>query len=237
MQAIILAGGKATRLPESAKDIPKALVHVGGKPILAHQIDQLQQHGFFDIRLARGYKAEQIISYVAGVKLQHNQHSIDWVIEREPLDTGGAIKLAARGLREPFLVLNGDILSDVHIENFAKKFSRNAKMENAMVVAHLPDARSYGMIKKRGTKVLEFLEKPVLPISGYVNVGFYILSPHIFKNIEEKKFSIEKNVFPTLAAQGKLGYYIHRGFWTDAGTEERLLAAKLRFEPDITKIT
>lgn len=224
MQAIILAGGKATRLPESAKDLPKALVQVGGKPILEHQINLLQTHGFFDIRLALGDKAQQIIHW-----LKAKKPTVDFVIEPEQLDTGGAIKFAARGLREPFLVLNGDILSDINFANFYRKFSRDAKMENLMAVTHVPDARSYGMIKKREGRVVEFLEKPVIPMPGYINAGFYILSPQIFKNIEEKKFSIEKTIFPILAAQGNLGYYIHRGFWTDAGTEERLRAVKKLF--------
>ncbi|MFY9457348.1 MAG: NDP-sugar synthase [Candidatus Spechtbacterales bacterium] len=221
MKAIILAGGRATRLPESAKDIPKALVEVGGKPILLHQIDQLQKHGFFDIRLALGYRAEQIVSYVEG-KLQQ---SVDYVIEREPLDTGGAIKFASKDLGEPFLALNGDILSDINFKNFYARFQKRPE-ENIMAVHHTPDARSYGIIKKRGGRVVEFLEKPSDKVPGHINAGFYILRPTIFENMKEKRFSMEKDIFPHLAARGKLGYYIHRGFWTDAGTEQRLAEAR-----------
>ncbi len=234
MKVIILAGGRATRLPESAKDIPKALVDMGGKTILEHQLDQLEKYGFFDVRLALGYRSEQIIEWLRNRQLSivNGQLSLDYVIEPEPLDTGGAIKFASKDLKEPFMVLNGDILSDINFKSFHARFKQRPE-ENIMAVHHTPDARSYGIIKKRGGRVAEFLEKPFDPIPGHINAGFYVLSPETLKNIKEKRFSIEKDVFPKIAAQGKLGYYIHKGFWTDAGTEERLKEAKARLKDGI----
>lgn len=233
MKAIILAGGRATRLPQSSKNIPKALVKVGDKPILQHQIDALHEHGFFDIRLALGYKSDQIIRYV-----RSQTPHIDCVVEPESLGTGGAIKFASRDLTEPFMVLNGDILSDINFSGFHKKFQKTSE-ENMIAVFHIKDARSYGIIKKTGGKISEFLEKPRTESRGYINAGFYILSPDIFsagggyafggKNISKKNFSIERDIFPKLARSGKLGFYAHRGFWTDAGTEERLSEARRRF--------
>ena len=122
MKAIILAGGRATRLPQSAKDIPKALVKVGDKPILQHQIDVLQEHGFSDIRLALGYKSDQIIKYV-----RSQTSYIEHIVEPEPLGTGGAIKFASRDISEPFMVLNGDILSDINFSGLYKKFQKTDK--------------------------------------------------------------------------------------------------------------
>lgn len=216
MKIIILAGGKATRLPVSAKDIPKVLVEVGGKPILQHQIEQLAKHGFFDIRLALGYRAELIIDW-----LKNNPTPTDYVIEREPLDTGGAIKFASKDLKEPFMVLNGDILNDMNFSGFYRKFRRTSQ-ENIMAVFHISDASSYGIIKRENGRIAEFLEKPLEKRQGYINAGFYILSPRVFDGVKKKRFSIEKDVFPSLAASGNLSCYTHRGFWTDAGTEERL---------------
>lgn len=216
MKAIILLGGKATRLPISAKYIPKALVEVGGKPVLQHQIDQLHKYGFFDIRLALGYRADQIIDW-----LRQCQLSLDYAIEPEPLGTGGAIKFAAKDIDEPFMVLNGDILSDINFKNFYDRFKKGPE-ENTMTVHYTPDARTYGIVKKRRGRLVEFLEKPADTTSGYINAGFYILRPRVFQKVRAKKFSIEKDIFPQLASRGKLGYYIHKGFWTDAGTEERL---------------
>lgn len=242
MKVIILAGGKATRLPQSAKNKPKALVEVGGKPILQHQIDGLVKHGFFDIRLALGYKAEQIIDYLKrrDTCFQtptlnpcpfENKYpaslgvNIDYVIEPEPLDTGGAIKFASKDLKEPFMVLNGDILSDMKFSNFYKKFEKRPE-ENLLTAFHIEDSRSYGMIKREKGRVSAFLEKPTELVAGYINAGFYILSPKIFKNIKKKRFSIERDIFPNLAKKEGLSYYVHKGFWTDAGTEERLSEAR-----------
>lgn len=194
MKAIILAGGKATRLPKSAKDIPKALVDVGGKPVIQHQLDQLYEHGFFDIRLALGYKAAQIIDWVkrfnppsAPTGGDGQKFTIDFIVEPEPLDTGGAIKFVSEDLTEPFMVLNGDILSDVHFKNFSERFKKGSE-ENIIAAYYTPDARSYGIIKKSKGKIINFLEKPfdsaqgkpegAMP--GYINAGFYILHPKIF---------------------------------------------------------
>ncbi|MBI4359754.1 MAG: NTP transferase domain-containing protein, partial [Candidatus Jacksonbacteria bacterium] len=102
MKVIILAGGRGTRLQESAKDIPKALVKIDGKPILQHQIDLFLKHGFSDIRFALGYKSNQIIAYLNG--------RYEYVVETEPLGTGGALKFASSDLREPFIAVNGDII-------------------------------------------------------------------------------------------------------------------------------
>ena len=222
MKVIILAGGRATRLPESAKDKPKVLVEVAGKPILQHQMEQLMAHGFFDVKLALGYRADQVIKWLdkymqsADPKLQ-----ADYIIEPEKLETGGAVKFASRGLKEPFMVLNGDILSDMNFSGFYKKFQKQ-NAQNCITVLHTPDASSYGMIKKDKEKVLEFLEKPNYPVAGYINAGFYILSPSLFKRTRKRVFSIERDIFPKAASEGRVNFYIHKGFWTDAGTEDRL---------------
>ncbi|OGZ57557.1 MAG: hypothetical protein A3B96_00490 [Candidatus Spechtbacteria bacterium RIFCSPHIGHO2_02_FULL_43_15b] len=234
MKAIILAGGHGTRLPEAAKDKPKALVEVGGKPIIQHQIEHLMRHAFYDIRLALGYKAEQIVDWLGIFQKEHSAFDngklkTDYVIEPEKLDTGGAIKFAAKDLNEPFMVLNGDILSDINFSNFYKKFKKSP-LENIIAVFHTKDASSYGIINKDKEKILEFLEKPGYSTPGHINAGFYILSPETIKNAEGKVFSIERDIFPKAARDGRVGFYLHRGFWTDAGTEERLEEVRKYFE-------
>ena len=112
MKAIILAGGKGTRLPESAKHIPKALVSINNKAVIQHQLDLLQKHGITDVIFALGFRHDHIIDHIRG---KHH-----FVVEKEPLGTGGAIKFASQGLTEPFLVLNGDILSDFDFNTSSK---------------------------------------------------------------------------------------------------------------------
>ncbi len=221
MKIIILAGGKGTRLPKSAKNIPKLLVKVGNKSILQHQLDLLKEHGFSDIRLSLGYKADQIIKYLNG------KH--EYIIEPEPLGTGGAIKFASKDLNEEFMVLNGDILSKMNFSDFLK-FHKSISQNNTLAAWHCPEPRNdYGFLNLENNKILEFQEKPDYPIAGHINAGFYILSPNIFKNFNKKSFSIEKDIFPKLAEKGDLAAFIYKGYWTDAGTEERLEEAKRRF--------
>ena len=226
MKVIILAGGKGTRLPESAKNIPKPLVKVGNKPILQHQIDLLKEHGLSDIRFSLGYKADQIINHLKG--------KYEYVIEPEPLGTGGAIKFASRDLKEDFMVLNGDILSDINLSEFIAKYQYNDNVSRqtlgAISLFFQNDASDYGLVQIENERVTDFLEKPNQKCSGHINAGFYILSPVIFQNIQNRSFSIEKEVFPKLARNKALIAFIHRGWWTDVGTEERLNEIKAKFK-------
>ncbi len=217
MKVIILAGGKGTRLPQSAKNTPKPLVKIAGKPILQHQIDLLEKHGLTDIRFSLGYMANQIIDYLG------DRH--EYIIEPEPLGTGGAIKFASKDLKEDCMVLNGDILSDLNLSKFIK-FHKNVPQTNSLMVWYCQDARPYGLIDLKGKKAVKFKEKPQNPTSGYINAGFYILSPNIFKNIKKTSFSIENDVFSKLAKNGQLAAFIYEGYWTDLGTEERLKQAR-----------
>lgn len=229
MKVIILAGGRGTRLSISASDIPKVLVKVFGKPLLLHQIEALKYHGFYDIRLGLGFRSDKVIEYV----VDKIGGKYEWVIEDEPLGTGGAIKYASADLKDDFLVLNGDILADINLKKFVEDY-KNIKKENpgilgAIAAWNCPDCRDFGLIEvaKSGICIEKFLEKPKEKCSGLINAGIYILSPQIFKDITEKAFSIERDVFPKLAESGKLGYFIHNGKWTDVGTEERLRSANL----------
>lgn len=210
MKAIILAGGFGTRLAKITGDKPKPLVEVGGVPILEHQINLLQKHGISDIRLSLYHKADRIIAFCE----TKWPGKFEYIVEPRPLGTGGGIKFAARGLTEPFLVLNGDGLTDVNISEL-----KNA-LPNTIMCMEVSDASDFGLLKINNGKIKAFLEKPQEKIAGHVNCGFYLLSPTVFKNTPEE-FMIEKEIFPRLAANGELNAFLHKGYWIDAGTEER----------------
>ena len=220
--AIILAGGKGTRLPLSARDIPKALVDVGGRPILAHQIDWLVSSGFERIRLALGHRAEAVISFADGAG-----YRCEYMVEPEPLGTGGAVKFASHGLTEPFLVLNGDILADF---DFAA-IIRSHQPDTALLVSHWrDDASDFGLLEIDGEEsVREFREKPERREPGHINAGCYILHPEDVHAVPQRAFMLEQELFPKLAAAGRLKPHIHRGWWEDLGTEERLERARSVF--------
>ncbi len=126
------------------------------------------------------------------------------------------------------MILNGDILTDINFSEFLK-FHKNVSQANSLTAWHCQDARPYGLIDLKKNKVAKFNEKPEYLTEGYINAGLYILSSNIFKNIKKISFSIEKDIFPKLAKGGQLAAYIHKGFWTDVGTERRLEEVRKRF--------
>lgn len=221
MKVIILAGGRGTRLPNSAKDIPKALVPIKGKAMLNHLFDGLFKHGLNDIRLSLGFRADQIVAHLknGGYK------NIEYVIEKEPLGTGGAIKFAAADLLDDYMVLNGDIMQSI---DFTALLQNHEPGKACVVAAWREDARDFGLLDIKDGKITAFHEKPQAPQSGYINAGCYILNQKHFNSVVEKAFMIEKEIFPQLAESGELRAFLHNGFWQDAGTEARL--AEVRAE-------
>lgn len=212
--AIILAGGKGTRLPVSAALIPKALVEVRGKPILERQLDGLFEAGIRDVRLALGFRADQIIGFV-----RSRGYPVSWSVEKEPLGTGGAVRGAAAGLRDPFIVMNGDVIADF---DYSEIRTATAAGEAALTGYWKDDARDFGLMDVAGPFVKAFREKPAEPAGGYINAGCYAFDPAHFEAAPDGFFMLEKDILPALALQGRLRAVIHRGFWEDLGTEERL---------------
>ena len=215
MKVIILAGGRGTRLLHSAKDIPKALVPIRGKTILDHQLELLAKHGLTDVRLALGFRADQIIAYIKVKGLDN----VEYVIESEPLGTGGAVRLAAKGLKDDFMVLNGDLISDF---DFTEILRLHEPATPLIVATWREDARDFGLLGIVNGKIQAFLEKPQTLRPGFINAGCYIFHPKHLEDIKEKSFMLEKDVFPRLVQEGELRTHVHLGFWQDVGTEERL---------------
>ncbi len=215
MKTIILAGGRGTRLPQSARDIPKALVPVHGKTILDHQLDALARHGLTNVALSLGFRADQIVAHLAATGRSHIEH----VIEPQPLGTGGAVRFAAHGVQEPFLVLNGDTLADFDFLAITRAHTPGTAL---MVSCWRDDARDFGLLDVRGASILAFLEKPIEPHPGLINAGCYILEPAHLDRLGEGASMLETDLFPRLARDGLLSTFRHDGFWQDVGTEQRL---------------
>ena len=223
-KVIILAGGRGTRLPHSARGIHKVLVEIRGKTILDRQLDLLARHGLTDVRLALGFRADQIVAHLKNT----SRANVEYVVENEPLGTGGGLRLAAEGLSGPFLVLNGDTIADFDFTSII----RSHQPDTALIVSYpVEDARDFGLLRLDGEWVREFLEKSPEPKSGHINAGCYILHTDHFVGVPPGHFMLEQEVLPRLARQGLMRTFIHCGFWEDAGTEERLL--RLRNSPDL----
>lgn len=217
---IILAGGRGTRLPESARDIPKVLVPVAGEPILQHQLERLQAAGFSTVRLALGFRADQIMAF-----LRARGHSCDAVVEPEPLGTGGAARFAAADLPGPYLIMSGDIMADFDFRAIA----RSHQPGEALMVAHWQhDARDYGLLDVRDGRVVGFREKPQEPIAGFINAGCCMLEAEHLAALPEGFSMLEHDLYPSLAGAGRIRMHEHRGEWEDLGTEARLARIRER---------
>jgi len=223
MKAVILVGGQATRLLPLTCNTPKAMVPVLNIPFLEHVIRYLSKHQIKDIILAQGYLAQPIEDYLGdgsqlGVKL-------NYVMEDTPLGTAGAVKNAEKYLDETFLMLNGDIFTDLNITAMIEHhLERKAKA--TISLTPVDDPTSYGLIETDAeSKITRFLEKPKRSqiTTNTINAGTYILEPEILAQIPPKtKVSLEREVFPLLLEQGKPVYaYPASSYWIDIGTPEK----------------
>lgn len=214
MKVIILAGGKGTRLPRAAANTPKVLVPVGNRPILAYLLDGLMAAGLSDVRLALGFRADQVIEFVRA-----RGYPCEWVVEPEPLGTGGAVRLATQDLSSPFMVLNGDVWVTYDYPAILKAHEPGKAL---LVAAWREGNRDYGFLEIEGDRVRAFREKPSEPKAGFVSVGCSILEPEQVRAVGERAFMLETDVYPRLAAAGLLKAAFHSGDFEDLGTEERL---------------
>lgn len=214
MKAVILAGGFGKRLRPYTDEVPKPMIKVAGKPILEHQILWLEKQGIKEFVLLVGYKREKIIEYFKnGEELNVN---IEYSIEEEPLGTGGAIKNAENFLRDTdkFIVLNGDVLTDLRILPLMQAFDS----EVLGVLALVPLPSPYGIVEIDDEGyILRFREKPLLE-DYWINAGVYLFKSDILDHIP-KKGDIEKSTFPTLAEEGLLKAVKYQGiFWKSIDT-------------------
>ncbi|ABN70152.1 Nucleotidyl transferase [Staphylothermus marinus F1] len=219
MMAVILAGGFGKRLRPYTEEIPKPLVSVAEKPILEWQIEWLKQYGFNEFVLLVGYRKEKIIEHIgSGGKLGVK---VTYVVEDEPLGTGGAIKNAEHILskEEKFLVLNGDILTNLNPMKLFEKLDEHP--EFVAVIASIPLPSPYGVLEIKDSKVTGFVEKPKLQ-DYWINAGIYAMKPSALKYFPERG-DLERTAFPAMAKDGVLGAVKYTGvFWKSVDTYKDL---------------
>lgn len=225
MKALLLVGGKATRLRPLSLTRPKCLFPLAGKPIIDHILEGLSEAGVTEAILAVNNLADRIETYLGqekyGIKLRYN-------LEKEPLGTGGPIKLAEKHLQEDsFLVLNGDILSFIDYEELMKRHELEGCIAS-ITLKQVDDPSRYGVVRfGERDRILQFIEKPEKDApSNWINAGCYALNPEIFDYIPpNRKVSIEREVYPGLAAQNQLLGYRYTGKWIDIGIPADYLKA------------
>jgi NDP-sugar pyrophosphorylase family protein len=220
-QAVILLGGKGTRLSALYPDIPKALIPVAGKPFLRRQIDWLFNNGILSISLAAGYRGGQISEWL---RQQNYGKEIRVSIEPQALGTGGGLKYLENMTSGPtFWALNGDSLLPNLNFSLMEKHHRQSGAWATLAVTTIEDAGRYGTILfDRNDKITSFNEKGESG-RGWINAGVYLIEPRLLTVIEPNQpVSIEHEVFPRLVPQGKLSVFRSDPPLLDMGTPEGL---------------
>ena len=222
MKAVLLVGGKGTRLRPLTYRIPKPLVPVMGKPLMMHVIDSLPEEVDETI-VPVGYMRETMEEY-----LRENppRRRITIVEEREPMGTGGAVKNVEDYIDGPFLVINGDSISSVDMESFVR-YHREKKAFATISLWEVEDPTPFGVVDiDDNGQIHRFQEKPSKEeaFSNLINAGAYALEYEALDYIADGFVSMEREVFPRILDRGMYGFRFD-GYWVDCGTRENLLKA------------
>ena len=224
MKVVILAGGLGTRISEYTRNIPKPMIKIKGQPILLRIMKHYYKFGFNDFYIASGYKGKIIKNYFKNKKFNFKVNIIDTGLSTM---TGGRVLRLKKILKsETFLLTYGDGLSDINIKNLIR-FHKKSK-NYVTLTAVRPPAR-FGAIKLHGNRVKVFKEKSRLD-EGWINGGFFVMSPKIFKFIKNDKSYLERQPLENLSKKNKLGAYKHFGFWQcmDTLRDKEILEKKIK---------
>ena len=242
-KAILLVGGKGTRLAPLTNQIPKPMLKVAGKPVTEHQIVKAREAGIEEIVLATSYMAEVFEPYFGDGS--NFGISIKYAVEEEPLGTGGAIANAAQMLElrdgQSVVVFNGDVLSSHNLsQQIAQHNSTGADV--TLYLTEVDDARAYGCVPMDANgRVLEFLEKMENPKAKTINAGCYVFSSRALVEIpRDTVVSVERDTFPLLLEKEFSIYGYKDGrYWIDMGTPQSLLKASrdLILDPSLSSAT
>lgn len=227
MECIILAGGFGTRLQGVVSDVPKCMAPVAGKPFLAYLFSSLEEAGFTHIILSLGYKHEVIENWLSTL---HTKMKISYVVETEPLGTGGAVKFAASvATEEAVFILNGDTYFGVNYAEMLQTHHR-ANADATLALRQMYNFERYGVVETDATtgRILQFREKQFC-LSGLINGGVYLIRREVLNQLPNK-CSLEKEYFETHLSSAVLTGYPSNGFFIDIGIPEDYTQAQLDFK-------
>ena len=231
MKAVIMAGGEGTRLRPLTSNAPKPMLPLVNRPMMEHVVELLKRHGIDDIVVTVAFMASAIRTYFGdgseyGVKMIY-------ATEESPLGTAGSVRNAMRHLDERFLVISGDVLTDIDLGAIVEFHTKQEAMATIGLV-HVENPLEFGIvITREDGRIERFLEKPTWGqvFSDTINTGIFVLEPEIFDHIAaDRPVDFSSEVFPELLA-GDIPLYgaIAEGYWEDVGT----LDAYVRAHKDI----
>ncbi len=213
MKAVILAGGLGSRLKPFTEVIPKPLLPIGEKSVLEIQIERLKKHGFDEVFLATNYKSNYIEGFFGdgsryGVKLSFSQ-------EQKPLGTAGPLLLLKDRLTEPFIVMNGDILSLI---DFSKLYEFALVQNSPLTISIKKEITpfAFGNIYFDGDRVTGIQEKPNIVM--YILAGIYVMKPEIFNFFpEDEYFGMDNLILKMISENSVVTKYELKEYWLDIG--------------------
>ncbi|MFZ5945210.1 MAG: sugar phosphate nucleotidyltransferase [Bacillota bacterium] len=227
MKAIIMAGGKGTRLKPLTCSKPKPMVYLANNPVMTHTIELLKKNSITELGVTLQHMASHIIEYYAEGK--DYGVNFKYFIEETPLGTAGSVKNAQDFLDDTFLVISGDGLTDIDIQK-AIEFHRKKKSLATLILTTVDNPLEYGIVVTKDTgEIIKFLEKPSWGevFSDKVNTGMYILEPEVLNYIPQNTFfDFSKDLFPLLMNKGiTLNGFTAAGYWCDIGNSKAYLQA------------
>ncbi len=226
--ALVLAGGFGTRLQPVTKGRPKSLVEAAGRPFLDYILTYLSDQGIQQVTLCVGHLAGQIKDFAGDG--QRWELEVRYSQEEIPLGTGGALRQASLELEQPFFALNGDTVFMVNLRSLWEAHIASQALAT-LALLRVDDGRARGCVKldERG-RIVAFDEKPAQADSVLVSGGVYVLDPQALAEVEPgRAVSIEREVFPQLAAGRRLAGHVQAAYFADIGTPESLA----KFESDV----
>jgi D-glycero-D-manno-heptose 1,7-bisphosphate phosphatase len=220
-QAVILAGGKGTRLGAITQAIPKPMLPIAGeRPFLDYLLEMIERHGYEDIILLAGYLGEVLEAAYDGRRI--GDAKIRVLREETPLGTAGALTVARQTLEPSFLMMNGDAFFDINLRALERASHHDGTMAT-LALRSVPDAARYGRVIEEQGRVVAFMEKDLnRPGPGVINGGIYVLKREILDLVRDLPCSLEQDVFPTLVRQGEIRGRKFDGYFLDIGLPETL---------------
>ena len=228
MECIILAGGLGTRLQSVVKNIPKCMAMVSGKPFLYYIFQYLEKFQISEVILSLGFKHEFVVNWV---KQNNWPFKINFIVEKEPLGTGGALNLATNYTKgSNVLVINGDTYFDVDINDLLKSHKEKGADITVALKSIINFSRYDNVIIDQNNRIISFQEKQFCE-KGYINGGIYLINiKKVLGNVSKDKFSFEKEVLQKKTNKLYMNGFLCNNYFIDIGIPEDFEKANFAFK-------
>lgn len=227
IKAVLMAGGKGSRIRPLTLSRPKPLIPVANRPLIEYVVEKIRNSGYDELVVTLSYLKSQIKSLL---NKDYSDMDIKYSVEDKPMGTAGGVKMAEKYLDDTFFVLSGDVLVDLDLKKLLDFHEQNKSLAT-MVLTPVEDPRHFGIaVMDAENQIIKFLEKPTPQevFSKIANTGTYVLEPEIFDYIDTRKGEVDfsNDVFPQLIQEkaGMYGYVLE-GYWNDVGRPKTYLQA------------